>query len=334
MAVAGMPESSLRVARGENSRLAWAFMISLVVHLLTFGTYKAGQEFGWWTHLQWPSWLQRPRLLTEMLKQPEAKPPPEREIPLMFVDVSPAQATLEPPKDAKYYSAQNSIAANPEPDVSNVPKITGEQTDIIRTDDVPRPTPVPLQPTPPPPVEEPRPLAEELKAKPSEPVGDLALAKPEPPTPAKEPGADVQSRPRTIAEALARLTPPKGLVGKKMKQEGGVRRRIQIASLDAKGTEIGMYDYALVAVVEECWHLLLDQQHYASDYRGKVVLQFRLHHDGNVTDLQVVENTAGPIPGLICQTAVDKPKPFEKFPLSMRRMVGDTREIQFTFYYN
>src|SRR5207247_2133428 len=62
--------------------------------------------------------------------------------------------------------------------------------------------------------------------------------------------------------------------------------------------------------------------------------QFRLHQDGNITDLDVVENTAGSVPGLLCETAVEKPKPYEKFPADMRRVVGDIRNIRFTFYYD
>jgi hypothetical protein len=118
-----------------------------------------------------------------------------------------------------------------------------------------------------------------------------------------------------------------------MNQEGGVRRRLEIASLDARRTEVGDYDFGLVQAISQSWYGMLDQQSYASDYRGKVVLQFRLHYDGKITDLVVVENTAGPIPGLICETAVDKPAPYEKFTSEMRRVVGDTRSIQFTFYY-
>jgi hypothetical protein len=78
---------------------------------------------------------------------------------------------------------------------------------------------------------------------------------------------------------------------------------------------------------------LLDEQRYASDYSGKVVVQFKLHYDGTVSDLSVAENSAGTLPGLICETAVDKPRPFQKFPSDMRRVVGDVRHIQFTFYY-
>src|SRR5207237_2456984 len=102
MAVAGMPYWLSRVSRAESSRLAWAFAISLTLHLVAGGGYYAGKKFGWWQGLHWPAWLQSVKMLTEVLKKKEdTKPPESPEIPLMFVDVNPAQATVEAPKDAK-----------------------------------------------------------------------------------------------------------------------------------------------------------------------------------------------------------------------------------------
>ena len=150
MAVAGTAEGSSRAARAESSRLAWAFVISLCLHLLVGGTYYEGEKLGWWQSMHWPAWLQKARMLTELLKKKEeSKPPEPRDIPLMFIDVSPAQVAVEPPKDAKYYSDKNSQAANPDADKeTDIPKITGKQTQIVKTEDVPRTKAFPLQPAP------------------------------------------------------------------------------------------------------------------------------------------------------------------------------------------
>ena len=68
----------------------------------------------------------------------------------MFVNVSPAQATAEPPKDAKFYSDKNSRAANPDADkITDIPKIDGKQTEFVKTEDIPRKKFTPLQPSPP-----------------------------------------------------------------------------------------------------------------------------------------------------------------------------------------
>src|SRR5205085_2557840 len=99
MALAKTPQSSLRPKRAESSRLAWALVISLLLHLMTYETYEASKKYGWLQKIHLPTWLQSPKMLTEILKKHEAeKPPPPVEVPLVFVDVSPAQATAEPPK--------------------------------------------------------------------------------------------------------------------------------------------------------------------------------------------------------------------------------------------
>src|SRR5690242_10033650 len=108
-------ESSLRLERAEVSRILWAFGISIALHLLIFGGYEAGKQAGLWQRMRMPDWVRLPKMLGGILKTAQPKPPPPRELPLMFVDVNPAIATPDPPEKAKYYSDKNSVAANPEP---------------------------------------------------------------------------------------------------------------------------------------------------------------------------------------------------------------------------
>jgi hypothetical protein len=49
--------------------------------------------------------------------------------------------------------------------------------------------------------------------------------------------------------------------------------------------------------------------------------------------MDMAENTVGDVLGLICQKAVLDPAPFAVWPSDMRRTLGDTRHIRFTFYY-
>ena len=181
MSVAGNADWSLRPEQAESSRLAWAFGISLVLHLLVFGTYYGGKKLHVWESIRLPRWLEPPALITHLLRKPQPQPQPvPQEAPLLFVDVSPAQATAQPPKDAKYYSSRNSKAANPEADKeTGTPKISGTQDQIVKTEDVkPEKKFEPLQPArPPTPAELPH---EEERAKPTQAPGDLALGKPDP----------------------------------------------------------------------------------------------------------------------------------------------------------
>jgi outer membrane biosynthesis protein TonB len=335
MSVAVIPMGSLRQQRAESTRLAWAFVISMVLHLLFFGGYETGRKLHWWENAHWPAWLSPVKKLADSLKKKDspqtAQPLQQKEPPLLFVDVSPANASPEPPQKATHYSSFNSLAANPDIDKdSNLPKINGEQKHEVKTEDVPRSKPVPLQPAPvAPPVEKPQ---EEEKPKPAQAPGDLAMAKPEP-KPSTDTGEKPHVRPRTIQEALARL-PDNRIVGQKMKQEGGVRRRLESSLFDAASSPLGSYDRYLIEAIKTHWYALLDERNYAAESRGKVMLQFVLHPDGRITDMAMPENSASEVLGYICQKAVLDPAPYPPWPMEMRRMIGENRQIQFTFYYD
>jgi len=314
---------SLRPGRFEYKRLAWALVISLAFHLFCFGGYEFSRTI-------LPAWLRQIKFLAalaeQLQKKPTPPPQPPTEVPLVFVEVNPAVATPEPPKDAKYYSSQNSKAANPNVADNDVPKINGEQEHVAKAEDAPRKF-TPLQPAPP---KQDQPAEQ---AKPNKPVGDLAMAKPDailrPDT-----GKAEETRPRTILEAKMRQQQNNQQIpGQKMKQEGGVRRRLEISSFDAKATPFGEYDRAFIDAVQNRWYDLLDSQQFALNRTGKVVLQFRLTYDGRISEMQIAQTTVGETLAYVCQLAVTDPAPYAKWPSDMRREIGDSRNIQFTFYY-
>ena len=321
----GIAKQTSRSDRADLNRLIWAFVVSLVLHLGVYGGYEGGKKLGLWERLRLPPWLQ-PTRLAELLKKPDPKTQ-SQDIPLVFVEVNPVAAVAEPPKDAKFYSDKNSRAANPDPAEAAVPKIEGNQEQIVKTEDVPREKFTPLQPAlPAQPAKEEKPAE---KPKPPEKPGDLAVGKPQ--TKPPETGEAKQTRPRTLAKAREQNRIP----GEKMRQEGGVRNRLEISSLDARATPFGAYDHALIEAISQRWFHLLDEREYASDSRGKVVVQFRLFQDGTVKIMAVAENTtASEVLGIICRKAIEDPAPFPSWPDDMKRMLGDTRSIQFTFYYN
>lgn len=343
MSVAETPGVSGRAEQVETSRLAWAFAISMAVHLLLFGGYYTDHRFHWTQYVHLPGWLRPLQNLAQLLhKKPlPPPPPPSEEVPLMFVDVNPAHATAEPPKNAKYYSSKNSQAANPDIDKeSDVPKISGTHTEIVKTEDVPREKFMPLQPTPP--VRQPQraqaaqePQAEQAQAKPAQKPGDLSISKPEPES-KKEATEAKHFRPRLLAQVDPKLIAHQNLLpGEKMREEGGVRQKLDISLLDVKATPMGEYDSALVDAIASAWYGLLDAQQYAFDYRGKVAVQFHLYADGRISDLKVTENsTTGDRPAMLCQMAIDHSSPFLPFPSDLRTTVPNPRSIQFTFYYN
>jgi len=143
------PESSGPRAAVMRYPLLTAFGVSLVFHAVFMGFLILGIQLHWFEHQA--TWLlnkkkKRPSARVAARLQPAAQPAP-REIPLTFVEVDPAVARKEAPKEAKYYGAQNSKAANAEAvvDFTN-PKVDGQQEKLVRLENVPKPGPQPLQP--------------------------------------------------------------------------------------------------------------------------------------------------------------------------------------------
>jgi len=309
---------TLRVDRPELTRLGWALVLSLTLHLFFWGTYAVGKKLHWWERIKLPAWVQK---LTQSPLQLQAKQPPvNREPPLIFIDVS--QPSSEPPKDAKYYSDRNAIAANLDVDqASNIPKIDGTQEQVPKTEDSGR-NKFPLMPDPPKPKDE---SPEDVAPKPKLSPGTMTVAKADlKPQPER-------TRPRTIKEALLQRNQ---LPGQKMKQSGGVERRGHIAT-DTKLTGFGAYDRAFVDAVSSRWYDLLDNMSFDAYRSGHVKMEFILNYDGRITEMKILETTVTETLTLLCQKAVLDPAPFEKWPREMRLMVGeDLRRITFTFYYN
>lgn len=322
---------------------------------------------GLWQTTAVPAWLSQAVLESMRTSAGENKKNKEpdlaamHETPLLFVEVDPVQTTVAPPREARFYSSRNSTAANPDPaKETEIPKIDGRQTRVTKTIDMARlePAPTPPKPEPPKPLPlNPKPLEptvaearpevkpqtavaqEEVTPGPKPGDMDIAIAQPKPAgaPPAAQPAApataspEPRARPRTIAAALAQ----KGiLIGEKSKQEGGVKRRATMSSLDVKATPFGAYDAAIIAAIQQQWFHLLDQNDYTRGRTGRVVLDFRLMEDGRVTVMQVSDNDVGELLGLVCQRAVLDPAPYAPWPADMKRMLhSNYRDVRFTFYY-
>jgi hypothetical protein len=318
-----------------------ALIISLLIHFTVFGVWKWGQTEGWWRNFNLPAWMRlTPKLLKPMTAKKIALVPKLQLQPsqLIFVDVDPALAEAAPPKAPKFYSANNSVAANPNPKNAPVPEIRGRQDKVIKTTANAPLKPKPLQPSPPNQETASAPEAKPLPKK-AEAPGDLAMAKPREKAQEKngqaetETGAEAQpqpvhQRPRTIAEAMAQH----GMLGEKSRQEGGVKRLKMDSSLDAMKTSYGDYDREFIDAVRARWYQLLADR--SSEGPGKVVVSFRMHPDGRITNLKMAQNEMSDLLGLICQQAIYDPAPYRPWPLEMRRDIPEGyRDVTFTFFY-
>ena len=298
---------TLRLNRRETERLSLALALSLAAHLFAWGGYEIGREFGFWQRLPRLAWF---------LPAPKVPPPQaqNREQPLEFVMVN--QPSTEPPQNAKYYSSQNSIAANPDANRNEKnPQLNGKQTEVPKAESVTKPDFNKLQPTP-------QRMSRPQAPSPAVAPGDLTLASP------KELQQQSQDRPRTLAQVTHRLP------GLQMLQNGGVQAHAIVPSFDTKATLLGDYDAAFIDAVQQYWDDELDRINYGGAETGKVVLQFHLNYDGRVSDLEVLNSTVGQMMTLMCETAILNPAPYAAWPEDMRHLIGaNYREITFTFYY-
>lgn len=248
----------------------------------------------------------------------------------MFVDVDPALAVAEPPKNAKYTSSENTVASSTKKDESELPELTGNQEKVLKTTENDRPKPEPkaqpLRPTPK--VEAPKPSPAPKTYTP----GDLAIAKPNDKlndSKSTEPEAEQHQRPKTVAEAKA----ARGIAGNKTHHLGGSSNVGLTSSLDVRKSITGDYDRMFVDAVQARWDYLLQNSNSAAPV-GEVHVVFKLHYDGRITDLKVIRSTVGDFFSLLCQKAILDNSPYPRWSQEMRReLAGDTRDVTFTFYY-
>lgn len=348
--------------------LGRALVLSLLLHAFVFIGIEFGRVLGWWNPAY--SLLGRsavkPHVPREMIVvEFDPARPKSPEAPLTFVEVTPSQASSEPPTQPKYYSERNSRAANPDTTIdSNIPKVTGTQDKVPKTFDTPRAVTPPAPPnvageTKPEVLQQPAPPSVKAFAAPepsreqperrSEPdaKGNLLLAKANAsavpskglgPSDSEVPSTDVGSRARLRPRRLASVQPQDTasiITGEKMKQSGGVRRYGIEPSFDVKFTEFGAYDKAIIAAIQKRWYDLLEDHDLPRNQIGKVVLEFHLTSKGHIIHMTETESEVSPLLGLLCRRAVEEPEPYAEWPMELRRLVGrDYREVRFVFHYN
>jgi outer membrane biosynthesis protein TonB len=307
----------------KENPLVLAAIISLTAHLTIFGGWKLGQHFGWWKNQQLPAWLQKLSQSLAKVPNPKKIPQARKEVPLIFVDVP--LSYVEPPKETKFYGAANSQAASASKLDSELPEIQGKQDKVIKATENAEAKVKTLQPTPPKPDKT---DPQDSKPKEKQTPGDLAVAKPQEQNKKAE-GKDEKEkhvRPRKLDD----VNP--SLLGEKLKQQGGAKRIAIDSAFDVKVTSSGRYDREFISAVQQCWYQLLENRNTVP---GKIVVEFRLHYDGRITDLKTLENTTqNQMLKQICETAIEKPAKYPKWPIEMRRELRtDSREVRFTFYY-
>ena len=345
-----------------------AMLASLVLHVLAFTGWQNRAVLG-----RMPFFRPLAKVFASAPARPQPRPamptitfvqepaPQRAEERRQFIETDASQVTGEEPKNAQFYSANSTVAANrenPSGKVGDTPYLDGKETRMASTENVrpqppgstAAPVPQPAAPPAPPPVAPrsaaPPPVAAK-STEPAEPVKELAetglkvveekqvamLDKPvaplesvlpAPPQPASPPPAPVMPAGPGSGREIA--------AAKSHATAMGVHR-IGVEAFNVASSPFGEYDKALIFAVQSRWFAVLNENRM-DVHAGTVVLQFDLQADGSVANMVVKENSAGFDLGLYCEKAVVESAPFAPLPESLQRLIGsDTREITFTFYY-
>ncbi len=113
-------------------------------------------------------------------------------------------------------------------------------------------------------------------------------------------------------------------------------RSVYVAKPDIPSGPFHDYDVALKKSIYDHWRVLLDRMGYYSgtkDRNEKVTVRFNLQRNGMISDLEVVENTAGPELSAICESAIRDVQPFRAWTVEMQRLWGRSRGVQITFCF-
>lgn len=143
-------------------------------------------------------------------------------------------------------------------------------------------------------------------------------------------GGGETNRPRTVKQAKSQSR----LKGVKMEQSEKAKRMALTSLPDEKEKPFAPYNLIIIDAVQNRWHQLFDAQRSAPNLTGRVVLQFKLHQDGRVTEMKVLESTVGESLSLFCQKAVLDLSPFARWPAEMRKQIAaDSRTVTLIFKY-
>ena len=277
------------------------------------------------------------------------EPAPQRQ----FIETDTSQVTGEEPKNARFYSDNSTVAANPENPsgkVGDTPYLNGKEDRMMSTENV-RPQPPGVAAAPAPQPITPPAATQPVAPKPAEPVKELAETgmkvveeKPE------EKQMAMLDKPVAAPEAVLPTPPqpaspppaPRMMTGSASAREIAAAKshatamgvsRLGMAAFNVAGSPFGAYDKALIFAVQSRWYAVLNEKRMDM-HAGTVVLQFDLRADGSVVNMVMKENSAGMDLGLYCEKAVVESAPFAPLPESLQRLIGgDAREITFTFYY-
>ena len=258
-------------------------------------------------------------VLTAPVKIDEARLPPK----LRFIETNPL-ANQAVPKTTPFTSSRNQTAAQPVPEKmptnSPLPKSDGTSEQLRIAKGKPRS----IDQSEAQPISQPSiSMAAPVKA-PSPPGPGKSAAQPSP-TPAPVPVAANPDRPRASV--------PSGTYGLLLRRPVGVNRAGTIA-VDARFSNYGDYTQRMLEAIQSSWWSIIERSRFESVTRGNVIVRFRLHRDGTVTDARVLSTEVTRVMTLACKDAVMAPAPYDIWRADMVAMFGESDTVTINFIYH
>ena len=258
-------------------------------------------------------------VLTAPVKIDEARLPPK----LRFIETNPL-ANQAVPKTTPFTSSRNQTAAQPVPEKmptnSPLPKSEGTSEQLRIAQGKPRS----IDQSEAQPISQPSiSMAAPVKAPP--PPGPGKSAAQPSPTPAPVPVAANPDRPRASV--------PSGTYGLLLRRPVGVNRAGSIA-VDARFSNYGDYTQRMLEAIQSSWWSIIERSRFEGLSRGNVIVRFRLHRDGTVTDAQVLGTEVTRVMTLACKDAVMAPAPYDIWRADMVAMYGESDTVTINFIYH
>jgi len=263
--------------------------------------------------------LVRPvEVLTAPVKIDETRLPPK----LRFLETNPL-ANQAVPKATPFTSSRNQTAAQPVPEKmptnSPLPKSEGTSEQLRIAQGKPR-------------------SIDQSQAAPA-PQPSISMAAPAKATPPPGPGKSVaQPSPTPVPAPVAanperpRASVPSGTYGLLLRRPVGVNRAGTIA-VDARFSNYGDYTQRMMEAIQSSWWSIIERSRFEGVSRGNVIVRFRLHRDGTVTDAQVLGSEVTRVMTLACKDAVMAPAPYDIWRADMVAMYGESDTVTINFIY-
>lgn len=129
-----------------------------------------------------------------------------------------------------------------------------------------------------------------------------------------------------------RASVPSGTSGLLLRNNVGVNKAGMVA-VDARFSNYGDYAQRMMEAIQSSWWAIIDRTRFESVARGRVVVRFKLHRDGSVTDAAILSSDVPRLMALACKDAVQSPAPFDAWRADMVALFGQEDEVTITFHY-